>query len=242
LKGNTSGRLTRTGPHTRLSAMWRWMFLSVALDGAAAIFLGSALSALQAQIIATVCTLVTLPFLNQQVVAKRAASLRKWQSDSRTSGNRGFKVILGVSLAGIVVVKLLLLPSINTIAAVIVAAILLLGIVSSVQHVLRETRAQSKALLDSPRLHVALWERQLIVLFSIPIIAARIISLCGALSVGRATTPALNVIYLLVGIMLLAAMKPERSAFIGWCRRCRSPTPVAFVEYGSCPRCDDQLR
>jgi hypothetical protein len=200
------------------------------------------LSPERAQIVGAVSVAITLPFLNQSRLARSLARLRRWQS--RASGHKPplpAKTLVIIVLSVLIAGKLLLLPTLNNFASFAVAGILLLGVISTVRHVLREAIIRSQSLIKTPWLHVRLWEQQLVTLFCIPMAAARIVSLCGALSVGAALHPFLNVTYLIISVILLLALKPERSSFIGWCPQCKSPTPIAFVEYGSCPQCDEQL-
>lgn len=241
LKGNRTATPVRTGPFGRLSKVWRFSFLSLLIDAVVARYCGAALPAEKAQVVALLCAAITLPFLNQQRVARSLATLRRWQSGSLKKRSQTIKPLIGLVIALLIGGKLILLPTINNVASLLVAGIIILGIISSMKHVMNETRARSHSLAQAPWLYVLLWERQLVALLCIPIVAARLISLCGALSLGSASHPTASVVYLLIGIVLLLALKPQRSTFIGWCPSCKSPAPIAFVEYGSCPRCNEEL-
>lgn len=237
----TSRTPTRIGPFTRLSTVWRLTVLSLTLDGVVALFLNTTLSTEQAYTTAALCAVLTLPFLNQRALARRVAALRRVQADVQTKKRRITKAALPLLLATIVVAKLAALPAVRNVVSLLAAAILLLGIISSLQHIIREGRAQSARLRSSPWLYVNLWERQLLIIFSVPMIAARLVSACGALSLGTSPHPIYGAIYVVVSVLLLLALKPDKTAFVGWCPRCKSPAPIAFVEYGSCPHCDAQV-
>ena len=205
------------------------------------LFAKNLLSSELAQSIAVIGALFILPFLNQRRLSRNLASLRRLQNRARTNSQLNGKTALLLVIGAFVVTKLAMIPSLNRIPALIVAAIMILGIVSSVRHFLKETHARSKSLAESPWLHVVLWERQLILLLCIPIFAARLVSLVGALSLGTTATPEYNLVYPVLGVILLLALRPNKDAFIGWCPKCKSPTPIAFVEYGTCPRCDREF-
>jgi hypothetical protein len=217
------------------------VFSSLILDGIVAICLGTTIPPEVAQRIATLCAIVALPFINQKALARLITLIRgRIGGDSpKTTGSN--KAIIVALIALIVMAKLALLPALNSFAAFLVAGIFLLGIVSTVKHLLMESARRSQSLSKSPWLYVMLWERQLVALFCLPIIAARLINLCGALSLGAAQKPYIGLTYLLASTVLLTALRPERSTFIGWCPSCRSPVPIAFEEYGSCPRCNKEL-
>jgi hypothetical protein len=242
LKGNRTATPTLTGPFARLSKVWRFAFLSLLIDIVAASYLGTSLPPEQAQALAALCAVVTIPFLNQQRVSRSLAAMRRWQNGPRRNGSRSTTPLIGFVIAVLIGAKLILLPTINNIASLLVAGIILLGIISSIRHVVSEARTRSRSLARTPSLHVVLWEQQLVGLFCIPIVAARLVSLWGALSLGTTAQPAANISLLVISVVLLLALKPHRSSFIGWCPNCKSPTPIAFIEYGSCPQCDEHLK
>jgi hypothetical protein len=217
------------------------LVLSLALDSVVAMYCNKALSLEPAQFAAAIAALCTLPFLNQAALARTLAKARRFQNNSGKSNRLPQRIAVSFIILLIVGIKLAFLPTLNSFVAIVVAMIILLWIASGVQHVIRGNRERSRTLARSPWLHVVLWERQIVLLFILPMISARLISMFGALSLGNATSPAFAVVAMVASIILLAALRPERSAFIGWCPSCRSPAPIAFVEYGSCPRCDEHL-
>jgi hypothetical protein len=221
--------------------VWRILFVSFVLDGAVAFGLNTALTAEQAQVAAVVSATIALPFIHQKGLLQGLARVRRSQNRARRTGSRQGAILMAVLLAALIAAKLVLLPSLNNIASLLFALILLAGIISSARHVMRESRSHAEALRTSPWLYITMWERQLVVLFSVPMVAARSISLIGALSLGSTPHPYFAVLYLATSVVLLLILQPQRSSFIGWCPRCKSPTPIAFVEYGSCPKCDAAL-
>lgn len=232
---------SRIGPFTRLSAIWRALFLSLALDSLVLVYFNHVLPFEPAQIAAAIAALCTLPFLNQAALAKTLAKTRRWQTKSGRPSRLPQRAIIPLLIILMISAKLAFLPTLNSFAAIMVTIIILIWIASGVKHTIRQNRERSRILARSPWLHVVLWERQIVLLFLLPMIAARMVSLFGALSLGSATSPTFALGAMATSIILLAALKPVRSAFIGWCPNCRSPTPIAFVEYGSCPGCDQHL-
>ena len=241
MKSNSKANTRRVGPFTRLSAIWRYLLLSLALDSVVALYFNKTLAVEPSQIVAAIAAVCALPFLNQAALARGLAKVRRLQSNSGQSNRLPQRAVTTALIILMIGAKLAFLPTLNSLVAIVVALIILLWITSGVQHVMRENHERSRTLAHSPWLHVVLWERQIILLFILPMISARIVSICGALSLGNAASPAFAVGALVTSIILLAALKPERSAFIGWCPSCRSPAPIAFVEYGSCPRCNEEL-
>jgi hypothetical protein len=221
--------------------MWRALFLSLALDSVVVVYLNKTLPVEPAQIAACIAAICTLPFLNQAGLAKALTTTRRLQSDSKRSPRLNQRAAIALIIIVTALAKLSLLPKLNSFVAIVVATIVVLGIVSSMRHMIRQHRERALILDRSPLLQIVLWERQMVLLFTIPMLLARIISLCGALSLGNASSPAFAAGGFVTSTILLAALKPNRSAFIGWCPQCRSPAPSAFVEYGSCPQCNEKL-
>ncbi len=241
MKSNSAPPNSRIGPFSRLSAIWRSLFLSLTLDSVFAVYYNDALSVELAQIAATIAAIFTLPFLNQAAIARTLAIARRSQTSSGRPNRLIQRAIIPLLIVLMVVAKLAFLPTLNSFVAIVVTIIILLWIASGVKQVIRENRERSRTLARSPWLYIVLWERQIVLLFLLPMVAARMVSLLGALSLGNATSNTFAIVALATSIILLAALKPVRPAFIGWCPNCRSPSPIAFVEYGSCPSCDEQL-
>ena len=118
----------------------------------------------------------------------------------------------------------------------------IVGVLLSIKRALEENRLRAQQLKDKPTLQITIWESQLVAVFLLPLIAARLISLVGALTTVDAQASATSAACFIASALLLLCLKPDRRAFIGMCAACKSPVPIAFVEYGRCPACDKELR
>jgi hypothetical protein len=242
LKGNREPTKRRIGPFSRLSKAWSIVFASLLLDGLLAFRQIAIIPQDRAHLISIICLIITLPFLNQLHVSRFLAGIRGLQVKNRDTSPRGVnRIFLGFTVAGLILAKLLLLPSLTNFISLIVTAGLIFGIVLSARHFIQEANKHSSNLRKSPWLYIQLWERQMVILYCLPIFAARAVSLVGALSINSEGPPIDGIVYPLTSIILLLALKPSRSSFIGWCKRCKAPTPIAFADYGSCPACDEML-
>jgi hypothetical protein len=90
--------------------------------------------------------------------------------------------------------------------------------------------------------HIEQWQTQLIIIFALPALTARAVSMVMSMadySHDRIVWCAAGV---LMSALLLAMLKPKKEYFVGVCQRCKHPVPIVFVEFGSCPLCDEKLR
>jgi hypothetical protein len=91
-------------------------------------------------------------------------------------------------------------------------------------------------------MHIEQWQTQLITIFILPAMAARAISLTITLTDYSQDRMLWCGAGMLMSALLLAMLKPKKEYFVGVCQRCKHPVPVVFVEFGSCPLCDETLR
>jgi hypothetical protein len=138
-----------------------------------------------------------------------------------------------------IVVKPLLVGRVDNVAAVVLIAFLIFGAVKSAKHAIEKEKASRELFKDSPWSHISQWEAQLVTILGIPIMLARVVSLCATL--GADATPLSTLGAFLVSAILLSMLKPEKRFFVGFCGRCKHPVPIVFVDYGSCPLCDERL-
>jgi hypothetical protein len=236
----------RKGPYTRISQFWRVVFASLLIDLAlnatinpkTSILKSAAISLNAIELVAIICATCTLPFLNQNRILDLLSKLRHTQNRDRSTSSRSplkWGVVLLVAL--LILAKLTLLPTLNNLLSVVFAVVFLIAALISARHLLRESSAHAKSLIASPWLYIPIWERQLVILFSIPIILARLVSVMGTLSLCCGANNALAFVATITSAILMLALRPERRSFIGLCKRCLAPAPLAYVEYGSCPRC-----
>ncbi len=232
----------RTGPHTRLTQVWSVLFLSLPLDAVWAFIPHSPLSEETAQILAITCAVITLPFFNQNRVTAVVSHLRALGKNPEQKNARAMQLILLVAATLAVTAKLLVLPSLSSLLGALCAAIVLFGVFRGAQSIKQQRREQAKVLNESPWLQVTLWERQLVFIWGIALLAARFVSLFGSLSLQGTGITLVSTTCFTASLLLLLCLKPNRTAFVGVCKKCRTPIPIAFVDYGSCPSCDQDLQ
>jgi hypothetical protein len=192
--------------------------------------------------LAITCALITLPFFNQKRVTAVVSHLRALGRNPEQKNARAIQVALLAAAALAVTAKLLVLPSISSLLGALCAAIVFLGVFQAARSAQQQRKQQTAILKESPWLQVTLWERQVIFIWCIALLAARFISLFGSLSLqGTGITPVSTTCFV-VSLVLLLCLKPNRAAFTGICKKCRTPIPIAFVDYGSCPSCDKDLQ
>lgn len=239
LKHQPSSPPTRRGPHSILSALWKIVALSLLLDPLLWSLPHPTLPQAIAERAALLCSLLTLPFLKQASVCHRVGALRRGNKaavDGKSKRSRGMFVAL---LILAILLKLLLVGRVDNVAAVVLVAFLVFGAIKSAKNAIEKEKASRELFKDSPWSHISQWEAQLVTIVGIPIMLARVVSLCATLSVDA--TPFSNLAAFLVSAILLAMLRPEKRFFLGFCERCKHPVPIVFVDYGSCPLCDERL-
>jgi hypothetical protein len=167
--------------------------------------------------------------------------LRNFHKRPDEATPKALQKLLLVAIALSVAVKLLVLPRLDNFVGLLFAIIIAIGLISSVRRGLEQSRVHRQALKDSPWTQVGLWEKQLIAIFTIPMVAARLVSLIGALTAHNGEVTQVSVVSFVASVLLLLALRPQRSHYLGMCAKCKSPIPIVFVEYGSCPACDREL-
>jgi hypothetical protein len=232
---NTQLKAPRIGPHTRLTWFWKAVFGSLILDGLILLLEPGAITPQLARLGAILCALLTLPFIDQEKLARGLALLRSRPSDTKSDKSKLVKIGIVIAVALALMIKLSSLPEIRSVAALAIAAILVFGAWVTIQHVLKTLNEQRDLIASSPAQRVKLWENQIVAIVALPIIAA-------ALSYSQGDSYLVTLSCLATTVLLLMITKPKRSAYIGSCRRCKAPVPVAYVSYGSCPGCDKGLR
>jgi hypothetical protein len=231
----------RVGPYTRLSRIWQIVMCTLGADALVVLFVNSHISPGHAEVGAVLCALLTLPFLNQRAIAHGMANLRALtrKPDHRTQ--RIFSALLVVVLGLIITSKLLAFSRVDNLLGATFTALIVIGIVSSIRTMLAHRQAQAKQLAAAPWEHIPLWERQLVVTAAMPMVTARLVSLFGALSTQNSQVTGLTLTTFGTSLVLLLILKPNRATYVGHCARCKTPVPIAFVQFGSCPACDQEL-
>jgi hypothetical protein len=243
LKSNTPPPARRRiGPHTRLTRVWSILLASLLLDVVWVFVPHTPISEEIALALAITCAVLTLPFLNQNNLALLLSRLRSFGRNPEQKNTRMAQRLLLVVLVLLVAGKLVVLPSLTNILGVLCAAVVCFGILRSIQQARQAQNKHAKELQDSPWLQVILWEQQIVIISCIALAAARLVSLFGSLSLKGTGVTSLSLGSFGASVLLLLCLKPNRSAFIGICKRCKTPIPITFVDYGSCPSCDKALQ
>jgi hypothetical protein len=184
---------------------------------------------------------MTLPFLNQGGICRMVSRLRahnKKHLESRST------LIGGIVLGGLVLmlsVKLLLLPRIDNAVALIFVLCVVFGAFKTFRQALKDTKSSRDTLSETPMSHIEQWQTQLVIIFLAPILGARAISLCLSLADVSKDHPLWWGGGIAISALFLAMLKPKRELFVGVCHRCKHPVPIVFVEFGSCPLCDETV-
>ncbi len=214
---------------------------SLALDALVVLVARANLNPSQAQTGAIVCALLTLPFLSQDRIARGMASL---QTSSRNPSRRTqqlFSALLVVIIGLLIASKLLAFSRFDNLLGIAFTAVLVIGIASSIRSVLAQRQSQAQALTQAPWEYIPLWERQMIVTATIPMVTARLVSLLAAASADHGEVSTLIIGAFCTSVVLLLILKPNRATYVGHCLKCKTPAPIAFVQFGSCPVCDGEL-
>lgn len=247
-KSNT--RAAHRGPYARLEIIWQVLLLSIGLDLVLLAFPIGRLSLDVAFSIATLCGLIVLLFIDQRRVHKSLSFLRNSHKTrlSRTSATIPVALVLLFGVVKLAKTGLiaLLAPIALMGAAGIVSAFIIIALLSAAIRAIilahREGIRDREHLLNDAWSHVQRWEDQVIIVFMIPLLAARITSFCGVFMSAPPENGALRAVLVGMGILLLCVVKPQKIFFIGSCPRCKHPVPIATVDLGSCLNCDEQLR
>jgi len=190
---------------------------------------------------ALLCALVTIPFLNQAGVCSRIASLRKGNKAAVHGKTKRARGLFLTALVAVLLLKPLLVGRVDNVVALIFLLFILFGAIKSVKAALEKEKATRELFKDSPLYHISQWQAQLVTVVGIPFMLARAVSLFTTWGSPPYESYSAAIVGFVVSCALLAMLKPERRLFIGSCSRCRHPAPIVFVDYGSCPLCDERL-
>jgi len=194
-----------------------------------------------AQTGAIACALLTLPFLNQDRIARSMAALRTTYRNPSRRTQQLFSAMLVVVVVLLIISKLLAFSRFDSLLGLAFTAVIVIGIASSIRTIIAQRQSQAQALAQSPWEYIPLWERQLVVAATIPMVTARLVSLLVAASADHGEISALTLGAFCTSVVLLLILKPTRATYVGHCMRCKTPVPIAFVQFGSCPACNDEL-
>ena len=233
----------RQGPHARTSLLWQILMGSLVLDALIPLTAVPKIPIELATRLAALCAIATLPFLAQNFVHTLLSKLRMLHLRTIEEASHALPLLVAAGVSGIFLLKILIVFQLpNMVAAIPVMAILIaVGIKYFIQ-LSKEAKADRKFLEGNPWARVQRWEHQLLIFAILPLIAARLIGVCGSLAdlPGHASAPRLT--FTMVSALFLAMLRPDRSLFMGLCKSCKQPVPIAFRDLGCCLQCSAPLR
>lgn len=241
-KTNPGLQPAHRGPFTRLVPLWQALTLSLGLDLLIATFATPRIPLSTGFELATVSALMAVPFLDQQRVHKTLSRLRSVHKKGLSAASTTIPLVM-VALASIAILgKSIALIGASGLFPVLVVAVVLGGAIKHGMHTYREGQKDLERLRANAWSTVARWEQQLVIVSLAPMLFARIISLCGALSMAPRESTALRLIFFGTSLLFLLMLRPHKPFFLSSCKRCKQPVPIVLSDLGSCLGCDQDLR
>lgn len=188
------------------------------------------------------CAIAALPFLAQGAVHRTLSSLRHLHHKSLAVGSKAVPLSLALSAGTIIAMKAFLLVSLPPFVVVGIVLMMLLGSRKYIKQVQRQGEEDKALFASNPWAKVQRWEQQVIIFATLPLVLARAISVCGALAALPPDEQSLRVVFIGVSALFLGMLRPDRSFFVGMCKRCQHPVPIVLRDIGSCLNCDGHLR
>jgi len=241
LKHQASAVPPRRGPHAILSGLWKAVAGSLLIDPLVWSLPHPVVEPGFAERGALLCAVLTIPFLKQAWVCSRIAALRKGNREAVHGKTKRARGLFLTALLAVLILKPLLVGRVDNVVALILLLFVVFGAIKSVKSALEREKATRELFKDSPLYHISQWQAQLVTIVGIPLMLARAVSLFTTWSSPPVEPSLAAIVGFMVSCALLAMLKPERRLFIGSCSRCRHPVPIVFVDYGSCPLCDERL-
>lgn len=229
-------------PFATLSNLWLLITASLFLDPLLAQYSSHSVPAELALRIAMLCAAITLPFLNQAGMCRLLARLRLHNKKHLESRSR---LISGLVLGGLCLtcgIKLALLPRIDNVVGLLFLLCIALGALKTFRQARKAEKPSVEESPATPLVHIEQWQTQLIIIFALPALTARAVSMVMSMADYSHDRIVWCAAGMLMSALLLAMLKPKKEYFVGVCQRCKHPVPIVFVEFGSCPLCDEKLR
>ena len=231
----------RRGPHARTHLLWCILLGSLVADPLIPLLTTPQIPLEIATLVAALCAIMSLPFIAQTSLHNLLSRLRHMHTES-LKGSRGLAYGLTGSAIIFLVGKGLLATKLSPFLGLAFILILASGLRSYATKFLKQAAEDKKLFESNPWAQVQRWEQQLIVFVSLPLLLARVIGLCGAFADIPPEDASVRFVFLGVSALFLGMLQPNRPFFIGYCRRCKHPTPIVFQDMGCCLNCDAGLR
>ncbi len=242
LSAKASQTKPRRGPFTRLERLWYIIFSTLFIDPFIAL---AGLERLHPDLAlrgAILSALALLPFLAQDSLYKGIAALRNLNARQLERHQFLLPMIVGVILVLVVTLKVLPLGRLAGFWGLAFFLVVMVLTLQGVAQSVRKTWSHTQNLKKDAWARLELWENQLVLLSLAPQLLARSISLYGALSQGTPNQWPTFMLFFAVSLLFLGMLRPSRRLFMGFCRKCKQPVPIVFVDLGGCLQCDEGLR
>jgi len=241
-KSNRSSERVRRGPHAKTYLVWQVLIGSLVIDPFVPLLTPLRAPLDLATTIATWCAIGTLPFLAQERMHRALSKLRVLHTKNLAIGSHTVPVSLGFGAAVIVFSKIYMFANLPPSLLAPLVILVLFASRKYLKQVSTQTESDKALFASNPWAKVERWEQQVIVFALLPLILARAIGLCGALADLSPDEEYVRLLFIGLSALFLGMLRPDRSFFVGLCRRCKHPVPIVFQDIGSCLSCDARLR
>jgi hypothetical protein len=225
-----------------LERVWTILLISLLADPLISLCQPAQITPDRALSWAIVAGLVLLPFLAQEALYRAIAALRILNTKQLETKPFIIPLLSAVFIGGIIVLKILSLVQIGGVWGLAVLVLITAATLHGVAGALRTNAQHARAIKSDAWSRLLLWESQLVVLSLIPLLIARSISLLGAFSTSLDVSPTRFLLFFSVSVLFLAMLRPTKRLFVSFCKKCKQPVPIVFVDLGSCIQCDEKLQ
>ena len=243
LKSNQSSPRVRKGPHARTHLLWQILLFSLPLDPLITLSISPRIPGQLAIHIAILHAAVILPFLAQHSLHVSLSKLRNFHLRSLDHSTSFLSLVVFAFLGLGVALKMALVFNLPRAVAAIFLLILFPAVVKQIRDAHKQSKQDRELFSKNPWVKVQRWEQQMIIFVTLPLILARLIGVYGALALPPENEGEIfQVTFTLVSALFLGMLQPNRSNFVGMCKKCKHPVPIVFQDVGSCLQCDGMLR
>jgi hypothetical protein len=222
--------------------LWQGLFLSLGLDLLIPYVAAPRMPLSIGFDLASLCALMTLPFIDQQRAHSTLSRLRVAHKKGLSASSKTTPVVIGAVALLVIVAKSITLAGGAGIIPALVIIVMLGATAKHLRAAYREGIRDQESLRSNAWANVRRWEHQVVIVSLVPMLTARAIGLCGALSMFPSEDPVLRAVFSGTSLVLLLILKPYKPFFLGSCARCKQPVPIVISDLGSCLGCDEDLR
>lgn len=222
--------------------LWQTILLSLGLDLLIATFATPRVPLSTGFALAILSALMVLPFIDQHRVHSTLSRLRGVHKKGISATSATIPLVM-VALASVALLgKFIAFIGVSGLFPAIAIIIVIGGVIKHAVQTYREGQQDIESLRNNAWFKVARWEQQLVIVSLAPMVLARAISLCGALSIVPEGSSHLRLIFFGTSFLFLLMLRPHKPFFLSSCKRCKQPVPIVLSDLGSCLGCDEELR